>query len=201
MVGGKLIPKPFNENDVTVWNALICKHICQTRNTKFSEPDFLGDVIDDRIMPIGAYNKEMMKKTRAGEKNEFHELIKYCLEFLLKSRLLEIKKEKNSKGLEGSYFATDRLRSICPEIGKVIMPGIESMLDAEREIRKKKGYGNIVKFLEHLERVNKVRKSDAIKYVNIYELHKLLQLGVITLYLDDRISLTALGSILKPLLD
>ena len=49
-------------------------------------------------------------------------LIKFCLEFLRKNRLLEIKKEKNSKGLDEGYFATERLESICPKIGKVMMP-------------------------------------------------------------------------------
>ena len=64
-------------------------------------------------------------KTRTGEHNEFYRLIKFCMEFLLKGRLL--KKEKNSKGLDESYFASDRLKSICPEIGKVVMPGIKSL--------------------------------------------------------------------------
>ena len=63
------------------------------------------------------------------------ELIKSCLEFLRKNRLLEIKKEKNSKGLHEIYFATERLKSIYPKIAKVMMPSIKSVLDAERQIR------------------------------------------------------------------
>ena len=138
-------------------------------------------------------------KTRAGEHNEYHLLIKFCLEFLRKNRLLEIKKEKNSRGLDEAYFATERLKSICPKIAKVMMPSIKSVLDAEREIRNERNYRNIVRFLEHLEKVNEVRKSDT-KYVTNNELYKLAQLGVITLYLDDRISITAQGNILKSLL-
>jgi hypothetical protein len=104
MTGRKSIPQPFNENDVTIWNALVCKHVCQYENTSFNESEFLGAVIDDKT-PLGAYDKEMMKKTRDGEQNEYHLLMKFCLEFLRKNRLLEIKKEMNSKGLHEVYFA------------------------------------------------------------------------------------------------
>ncbi len=104
MTGRKSIPPPFNENDFTIWNTLLCKHVCKNKNTSFDKSDFLGAVIDDQISPLGAYDKEMMKKTRDGEHNEYYRLIEFCLEFLRGNRLLEIKREKNSKG----YFIPDR---------------------------------------------------------------------------------------------
>ncbi|MGB8937542.1 MAG: hypothetical protein WCC17_20825 [Candidatus Nitrosopolaris sp.] len=192
-VFGKSIPAPFNDNDVTVWNAPICKYLCEKENSSFN-----GAVIDDKILPLGAYDKEMMKTGTGG--NKFYRLIEFCLEYLRDNRLLKIKKEKNSKGLCAHYFATERLESICPEIEKVELPSIKSVLDTEREIRKEKNYRKIVTFLEHLEKVNEVRRSNSMKYVTNSELYKLAQLGVITLYLDGRISITAHGNILKPLL-
>jgi hypothetical protein len=64
--------------------------MCQNKNSNFNQSDFLNKVIEEKILPIDAYNKEMMKKTNAGEKNEFYHLIKYCLEFFLRNRLLEL---------------------------------------------------------------------------------------------------------------
>jgi hypothetical protein len=198
MTGKKSVPSPFNDNDVTIWNALICKYVCQKENSGFNESEFLAAVIDDKILPLGAYDKVMMRKTRA-EGNKFYRLIEFCLDYLRDNRLLEIKKEKNSKGLGEHYFATQRLKSICPKIEKVVLPSIRSVLDTEREIRKEKNYRKIVTLLEHLEKVDAVRKSDR-KYVTDSEIFKLARLGVITLYSDDKISITTHGNILKPLL-
>jgi hypothetical protein len=61
----KSIPSPFNDNDVTIWNALVCKYLCQKQNSGFNESEFLGAVIDDKILPLGAYDKVVMRKTRA----------------------------------------------------------------------------------------------------------------------------------------
>ena len=150
-------------------------------------------------MPLGAYDKKMMEKAMSGEPNEYYRLIECCLEFLQDNKLLEIKKEKNSKCWDEG-FATERLKSICPEIEKVLLPSIKSVLDTEREIRKEMNYRKIIKFLEHLEKVNEVKKSDSVKYITDRELYKLAQLGVITLYLNDMISITTQGNILKSLL-
>ncbi len=200
MTGRISIPAPFNENDFTVWNALVCKYICQNKDANFNKSDFLSAVIDDKISPLGAYNKEMIKKARAGEQNQFYELLESCLKFLRENRLVQIKKERNSKAFdEGYYIATERLKSICIEIEKVLMPSIKSLLDAEREVQKM-NYQNIARLLEHLDKGSEFRKSDSTKYVTHNELYKLARLGVITLYSDDRISITTHGKILKPLL-
>jgi hypothetical protein len=202
MTGRISIPAPFNENDFTVWNALVCKYICQNKDANFNKSDFLGAVIDDKISPLGAYNKEMIKKASAGEQNQFYELLKSCLKFLRENRLIEFKKEKNSKAFdEGYYIATERLKSICIEIAKVLMPSIKSVLEAEREALTEMNYRNIAGFLEHLDKVNEFRKSDSTKYVTHNELYKLAQLGVITLYSDViRIDVTMSCEMHKPYL-
>ena len=54
---------------------------------------------------------------------------------------------------------------ICfrPEIEKVELPSIKSVLDTEREIRKEKNYRKIVTFLEHLEKVNEVEDLSSME--------------------------------------
>jgi len=196
VTGRKVIPKPFNENDVMVWNALICKYICKNKNGHFNRSDFLNNMIEDRITPIGAYNKEMIRKTNKGEKNEFYYLMKYCLEFLRTNRMLELRSETDPR-----YFTTNRLRSMCPQIANFIIPSIEPVLEAEKEIRKRGDNRNVLKLLGHLEKSNEITQSDTTKYITINELNNLLKLGIIVLYLNGKITMTPLGGLVKPLLD
>ena len=56
---GYPIPHPFNENDITVWNALICKYLC--KENRFNKANFLQSLIDDKIEPSGGYYKNEMK--------------------------------------------------------------------------------------------------------------------------------------------
>jgi hypothetical protein len=199
--GGKSIPDPFNENDVTVWTALICKYLCQNKKDDFTLPKFLSDVLEDKILPINAYNKEMIRNVKVGERNEFYQIISYCLEYLRKNRLLELKKDVNSNGLDyNEYYPTKRLRSICPQIRRVLMPGIKQVLEAEKIVRKDGSHHDCAMLLDHLKKFGDINKSDATKYVNIHQLNKLIQLGVVTLYLDGKISITTFGQLLRPLL-
>jgi hypothetical protein len=97
--GGGSIPEPFNLNDVTVWSDLICKFVCQTQ-TPFELRRFLQEVIEDKIMPVNAYNKDMLRKAEEGVKNEFYNIIVYCLKFLQSNQLLT-----------ETYLPTQRLKS------------------------------------------------------------------------------------------
>jgi hypothetical protein len=82
------IPAPFNANDVTIWTDLICKFMCHNMNTPFNIRNFLQDVIEDKIMPLNAYDRGMLKKASYGDKNEFYNIIIYCLELLQINQLL-----------------------------------------------------------------------------------------------------------------
>jgi hypothetical protein len=80
------------------------------------------------------------------------------------------------------------------------MPAIKTVLDAEREIRKDGSSHDCFALLEYLEKFGDRKKSDAAKFVNIHQFNKLVQLGVVTLYLDGKVSITTFGQILRPLL-
>jgi hypothetical protein len=72
---GGPIPEPFNANDVTIWIDLIRKFMCHNMNTPFDIGNFLRDAIDDKIMPLNAYDNEKLKNAALGDKNEFYNII------------------------------------------------------------------------------------------------------------------------------
>lgn len=73
--------------------------MCQTQ-TPFELRRFLQEVIEDKIMPVNAYNKDMLRKAEEGVKNEFYNIIVYCLKFLQSNQLLT-----------ETYLPTQRLKS------------------------------------------------------------------------------------------
>ena len=181
------IPEPFNANDVTIWTDLICKFICHSMNTPFDTRNFLQEVIDDKMRPLNAYDKEMLKSASRGVKNEFYSIIMYCVELLEKNRLLTSQ----------TYVATNRLKAICPIVDRYLMPGIKSVLDAEREIRNNP---SLLKSLKNLR--NRIAHGDyVVKLTTTGGLPKLTQLGIIILYIDGRVEVTPLGKIILSLLE
>jgi hypothetical protein len=141
-------------------------------------------------MPLHAYNKEMLKKTKQGDKNEFYKIIVYCLERLQRNKLLT-----------KSYLPTDRLRTICHKVDQILMPGITSLLDAERAIRDDRNYPSIVRLLRYLEEAKEVYRDEVTELITPAGLSKLTRLGLIMLYLDERVEITTLGEIALPLLE
>lgn len=185
------IPSPFNTNDVTIWTDLICKFTCQHINTQFDIRNFLRDVIEDKIMPLNAYDKEMLKKAAHGDKNEFYNIIMYCLDLLQRNQLLTAE----------TYLPTKRLKAICPIVNQILMPGIKSVLNAEREIHSDLSYSRIVSLLRNLKEDVMIQRDDVSGLVSNVGLSKLTQLGIVTLYIDGRVKITSLGQIVLPLLE
>lgn len=151
----------------------------------------MDEIIHDRLMPLNAYNKKMLKKTKRGARNVFYNIIVYCLEFLQGNRLLTTE----------PYLPTERLKTICPKVNRILMPGIRPLLDAERAIRNDQDYPGIVRLLKELEGERKLDRRDAIKLITPTALRKLTQFGIITLYLDERVEITTLGELALPLLE
>jgi hypothetical protein len=185
------VPTPFNANDVTIWTDLICKFMCHNLYSHFDIRSFLQEVIEDKIMPLNAYDKEMLKKAAHGDKNEFYDIIVYCLELLQRNQLLTLK----------SYLPTERLKAICPIVNQILMPGMKSVLNGEREIRNDSSCSNIVSLLKNLKGERIVQRDDVTGLITNAGLSKLTQLGIITLYIDGRVKITPLGKIVSSLLE
>lgn len=81
------------------------------------------------------------------------------------------------------------------------MPGVKSVLNAEREIRNDPNYSNIVSLLKSLKGERIVQLDDVTELITPAGLSKLTQLGIIVLYLDGRVKITPLGKIVSPLLE
>lgn len=187
--GGGSIPEPFSLNDVTVWSDLICKFVCQNQ-AQFELRPFLQEVIEDKIMPVHAYNKNYLKRAKEGEENMFYKLIVYCLEFLQSNQLLT-----------RDYLPTPRLKSICPLINQILMPGIRPLLNAVRQIQRDPNYSGMVTLLKEIERTGTLNLDSNEELVAPAELSKLTRLGIITLYMDGRLQITPLGKLALPLLE
>jgi hypothetical protein len=187
--GGGSIPEPFNLNDVTVWSDLICKFVCQTQ-TPFELRRFLQEVIEDKIMPVNAYNKDMLRKAEEGVKNEFYNIIVYCLKFLQSNQLLT-----------ETYLPTQRLKSICSLINQILMQGIRPLLNAEKEIRGDPNCPSIVRVLKEVKRAGTLDLDSNKNLITPPELSKLARLGIVTLYMDGRLEMTPLGKLVLPLLE
>lgn len=188
--GGGSIPEPFNLNDVTIWSDLICKYACQNLETSFDYLDFLREVIDDKIMPLNAYNKELMKRAEQGEKNEFYEIINYCLNFLQLGQLLT-----------KMQYPTERLSAICPKVNQILMPGVRSLVEAEEEILNDPNFLDIFDLLKKLEKGGKLNRLDVTNLVTNLGFRKLIKLNIIILYLDERVEITTLGKLTLTLLE
>ncbi len=160
-------------------------------NVHFDIRIFLQEVIEDKIMPLNAYDKEMLKKAAHGDKNEFYNLIVYCLDLLRRNQLLTSK----------PYLPTERLKAICPIVKKILMPGMKSVLNAEGEIRNDPSYSNMVTLLKNLKGERIVQRDEVTGLITTAGLSKLTQLGIITLYVDGRVKITPLGKIVSPLLE
>jgi hypothetical protein len=186
---GGPIPEPFNANDVTIWIDLIRKFMCHNMNTPFDIGNFLRDAIDDKIMPLNAYDNEKLKNAALGDKNEFYNIIIYCIGLLERNQLLTLN------------LPTKRLKAICPIVDQFLIPGVKSVLNAEREIRNHPSYSNIVSFLRNLKGERIAKRDDVTKLITAAGLSKLAQLGIIILYIDGRVKITPLGEIVLPLLE
>jgi|SRR5690349_11097148 hypothetical protein len=152
--------------------------------TSFELRRFLQEVIDDKIMPVHAYNKKMLKEAQKGKKNEFYKIIEYCLKFLQSNQLLT-----------KTYLPTQRLKSICPLINQILMPGIMPLLNAEKEIRRDPKYTAMVKLLIELKRARKLDQYDIGKFIETAELSKMVRHGLVTLYMNGKLEMTTLGKL------
>jgi hypothetical protein len=141
-------------------------------------------------MPLNAYNKEMLEKAKQGVKNPFFYIIVYCLKLLQRNKILT-----------SNYLPTERLKTICPNVSQILMPGIRSLLKAERAIREDRNHLRIIRLLNDLEKGRMLNRDDVTKLITRAGLSKLTQLSIIMLYLDERVEITTLGKLVLPLLE
>jgi hypothetical protein len=184
--GGEL--GPFNQNDVLVFTARICQYIC--KNGNFQKRKFLEVVANDELGQFGAYLKR--NEALENDQHPLHNLIHYCLRYLLTEGLIK----KADNGLHNfEYGYTQTLKLLCPIIEKYELPSIQSLVDEiiqiERKIKTDNQYFIIINILKGIEHQN-----IDISKINDIIIHKLIQYGLIDVFLNKHITLTYLGKIL-----
>jgi hypothetical protein len=196
------IPEPFNVNDVIVWKALICKFMCKENIDRFSKSSLLRGMINEEIEPTGAYNKDEMKKAIGDTRHVYGRLIKFCLDNMTAKGLFARKEHTDLNDFDyNSYHGTGKLKALCPNILKYQMFDIEELAksvfdaagDARTKIKEDEKYPGIMKLLKHLEVEKEMEVRDVLNYVDRETLEKLIQIGSVTLYLNNRIAISYIG--------
>ena len=98
-----------------------------------------------------------------------------------------------------NYSANNRLRRICPLLLKYYLPGVKPLIEAELEIRKDENYSKIINLLSLLQNDRQISIKN-VKTLSRDTLEKLNQLSVITISLDNVISITKIGELIISLL-
>lgn len=195
------VPEPFNLNDVLVWKALISKFICSKRKDRFSKSSLLEALISGEVGPSGAYNKNEMQKAINDENHAYSRLIKFCLEDMVMKDLFEKDQYDHTKDSDyNSYHVTVKFKGLCPEILKYDMAGIDDLVRsnnasleaATTEIYQEDHY-KIANLLTRLASVNQMSLAEALRYVDKRSLETLIENGSVTLYLDNKISISFIG--------
>jgi hypothetical protein len=193
------IPEPFNVNDVIVWKALICKFMCKENSDRFSKSSLLRGMITEEIEPTGAYSKDEMKKAIGDARHVYSMLIKFCLDDMTTKGLFAKKDHTDINDFDyNSYHGTGKLNALCPNILKYQMFDVEELaksvsVDADDVIKEDKKHPGIRNLLERLEVEKEMEVIDALNYVDLGTLEKLIQIGSVTLYLNNRIAISYIG--------
>jgi hypothetical protein len=197
--GQQGIPEPFNINDVIVFKALICKFMCRKDTNRFSKSSFLQWVVDEKIE---SYTQDELNKAIKDFTHEYNRLMEFCLDAMITNNLFTRQRPTSPNDFDyNSYRATPKLRTLCPNILKYYMPDIEKLAKsvgqaaegAAAEIKKDKNRLRIVNLLEHLKVKKEMDLSDAIEYVDKRTLQKLVEIGSVKLYLNNKIAISYEG--------
>ncbi|MFZ0512706.1 MAG: hypothetical protein WAM14_13955 [Candidatus Nitrosopolaris sp.] len=193
----KEVPIPAgasSENEEAIWNALICQYMCKDNKENFCKTEFLQAIINGKIQMPHAYELNEIKKAIDDDKHYYNTLISNVLHWMITSDLLKKPKDEDTESKHSRLWATGRLKMLCPEILKYDMPVIKVLVkgldDAKIEIRNSKDVSGIISLLQNLQ-VNQY--VDLSKVEPTIPLVKLNQLGVISISLDNQISISALG--------
>jgi hypothetical protein len=126
-VPGVGAPEGFTRNHLTIFKGYFCKFACEKEWDVFYEPEVL-------------LNEELRRNARAvlneESEEEFHNalydsnecyarLVRYVLDCLLRQDMLEEKKKPG----DTSYWRTEKMRELCPEIRNVLLPVIDDIVE------------------------------------------------------------------------
>jgi hypothetical protein len=184
-----LIPTGFNERDVNIWNAQICKYICHQK--MFKQTKFLEYLLNNN--ELGAYPEK--EKAITEESHNYNKLINYCLRWLEQNWCI---KKSDTITNEGEYTSTKSLEILCPIIQKYVMPDIhglvKNVVDVENIIKTENS--NVVfEFLNNLIRKKEIDKVDV--QINSDLLNKLSKLDLIDIAINNKIRISTLGKIIN----
>jgi hypothetical protein len=120
-------PEGFTKNYVAVFKGYFCKYVCKKEWYNFYKDILMNEELRDNARAV--INKQ--------SEGEFHNalydsnagyalLVRYVLDSLVNQALF---KEEREEGRHSVYLRTDKLKALCPEILRIILPVIDPLVE------------------------------------------------------------------------
>jgi hypothetical protein len=122
---GEDAPAGFTKNEVTIFKGYFCKYICQKEWDNFHEEEvFMNEELRNNARAV--FNEKSFHKALYDNDADYARLARYVLNCLVSRGLLS---EEKHAGKDSTYWRTDKLNDLCPEILKYTLPVIDGMID------------------------------------------------------------------------
>jgi hypothetical protein len=117
----------FTKNYVALFKGYFCKFICQKEWDNFYEEDILmNEELRNNARPVINEQSEGEFQGALYDSNAGYALlVRYVLDSLVNQARF---KEEREEGRHSVYLRTDKLKALCPEILRVILPVIDSLV-------------------------------------------------------------------------
>jgi hypothetical protein len=121
-------PKGFTMNYVAVFKGYFCKYVCQKEWDNFYEEDILmnKELRDNARAVINKQSEGEFQGALYDSNAGYALLVRYVLDSLVNQALF---KEEREEGRHSVYLRTDKLKALCPEILRVILPVIDPLVE------------------------------------------------------------------------
>jgi hypothetical protein len=121
-------PEGFTKNYITIFKGYFCKYVCQKEWDNFYEEDILmnKELRDNARAVINEQNEGEFRGALYDSNAGYALLVRYVLDSLVNQALF---KEEREEGRHSVYLRTDKLKALCPEILRVILPVIDSLVE------------------------------------------------------------------------
>ena len=121
-------PEGFTVNYITIFKWYFCKYACEKAWDDFYEENVLmnEELRNNARAVLNEQTEEEFHNALYDSNSDYARLVRYVLEHLVSQGLLNKQKQQ---GRDSIYWRTDKLKELCPDIIRVQLPVIDSLVD------------------------------------------------------------------------
>ena len=120
-------PEGFTKNYVAVFKGYFCKYFRQKEWDNFYEDILMNEELRDNARAVINKQNDGEFQGALYDSNAGYALLVRCvLDSLVNQALF---KEEREEGRHSVYLRTDKLKALCPEILRVILPVIDPLVE------------------------------------------------------------------------